>query len=44
MFTENDVINWDRIKTLSKLPADELDRMIAEEEEQIKKQMQAISK
>ena len=43
MYTENDNINWERVKTLSNLPADELDQMIAEEEEEIKRQMQAIS-
>lgn len=44
MYTENDNINWDRIKEMSELPAEELDKMIADEEKQIRKQIQSISK
>ena len=44
MVVENDNINWDKINNLSKLPIDELNQMIAKEEEQIRKQMKSISK
>lgn len=43
MHTENDNINWERINKYSKLPPEELDRMLEEEEAEVRKQIAALN-
>jgi hypothetical protein len=39
VYRENDNIDWDTINAYAALPAEELDRLIAENEEMIKKEI-----
>lgn len=39
VYRENDNINWDEIYALSKLPSEELDKMLADEEKRVKEQL-----